>query len=97
VTWTCRCTPPSANKPIGLVATAGGVQGLQAVNSMDFIARAMGMPEQDQPRGRDGGGHRLRGANVGTVTVAGDHQRGGRDGAEARQQRVHADQRVEGG
>lgn len=33
--------PYLSNKPIGLVATAGGVQGLQAVNSMDFIARAL--------------------------------------------------------
>jgi len=28
------------NKPIGLVSTAGGVQGLQSVNSMDFIANS---------------------------------------------------------
>jgi FMN reductase len=35
-------TPPYlSNKPVGLVSTAGGVQGLQAVNSMDFIARAL--------------------------------------------------------
>jgi len=33
--------PYLSNKPIGLVTTAGGVQGLQAVNSMDFIARAL--------------------------------------------------------
>lgn len=37
-----RDPPYLTNKPVGLVATAGGVQGLQAVNSMDFIARAMG-------------------------------------------------------
>jgi FMN reductase len=36
-----RDPPYLSNKPIGLVATAGGVQGLQAVNSMDFIARAL--------------------------------------------------------
>jgi FMN reductase len=36
-----RTPPYLSNKPIGLVATAGGVQGLQAVNSMDFIARAL--------------------------------------------------------
>jgi FMN reductase len=36
-----RTPPYLANKPIGLMATAGGVQGLQAVNSMDFIARAL--------------------------------------------------------
>ncbi len=30
-----------ANKPIGLITTAGGVQGLQAVNTMDFIARSL--------------------------------------------------------
>jgi FMN reductase len=29
------------NKPVGLVSTAGGVHGLQAINSMDFIARAL--------------------------------------------------------
>jgi FMN reductase len=33
--------PYLSNKPIGLVATAGGVQGLQAINSLDFIARAL--------------------------------------------------------
>ena len=33
--------PYLTNKPIGLVTTAGGVQGLQAVNTMDFIARAL--------------------------------------------------------
>lgn len=33
--------PYLANKPIGLVTTAGGVQGLQAVNTMDFIARSL--------------------------------------------------------
>jgi FMN reductase len=36
-----RGRPYLSNKPIGLVCTAGGVQGLQAVNSMDFIARAL--------------------------------------------------------
>ncbi len=36
-----RDPPYLSNKPIGLVSTAGGVQGLQAVNSMDFIARAL--------------------------------------------------------
>ena len=35
-----RTPPYLSNKPIGLVSTAGGVQGLQAVNTMDFIARA---------------------------------------------------------
>lgn len=33
--------PYLPNKPIGLVTTAGGVQGLQAVNTMDFIARSL--------------------------------------------------------
>lgn len=33
--------PYLSNKPIGLVTTAGGVQGLQAVNTMDFVARAL--------------------------------------------------------
>jgi FMN reductase len=36
-----RDPPYLTGKPIGLVSTAGGVQGLQAVNSMDFIARAL--------------------------------------------------------
>ena len=36
-----RQPPYLSNKPIGLVTTAGGVQGLQAVNSMDFIARSL--------------------------------------------------------
>lgn len=36
-----RTPPYLANKPIGLISTAGGVQGLQSVNSMDFIARAL--------------------------------------------------------
>ena len=36
-----RDPPYLANKPIGLITTAGGVQGLQAVNSMDFIARSL--------------------------------------------------------
>src|SRR5580658_4735674 len=33
--------PYLSNKPVGLVATAGGVQGLQTINSMAFIARAL--------------------------------------------------------
>ena len=36
-----RDPPYLTNKPVGLVATAGGVQGLQAINSLDFIARAL--------------------------------------------------------
>ena len=36
-----RDPPYLSNKPIGLVSTAGGVQGLQAVNSMEFIVRAL--------------------------------------------------------
>ena len=36
-----RDPPYLADKPIGLVATAGAIQGLQAINSMDFIARAL--------------------------------------------------------
>jgi FMN reductase len=36
-----RDPPYLTNKPIGLVSTAGGVQGLQSVNSMDFIVRAL--------------------------------------------------------
>ena len=36
-----RDRPYLTNKPVGLVATAGGVHGLQAINSMDFIVRAL--------------------------------------------------------
>jgi FMN reductase len=36
-----RQPPYLSNKPVGLVTTAGGVQGLQAVNTMDFIARSL--------------------------------------------------------
>ncbi len=36
-----RDPPYLTNKPVGLVATAGGVQGLQAVNSMEFVVRAL--------------------------------------------------------
>ncbi|WP_020579573.1 NADPH-dependent FMN reductase [Actinopolymorpha alba] len=36
-----REPPYLSNKPIGLVSTAGGVQGLQSVNTMDFIVRAL--------------------------------------------------------
>jgi NAD(P)H-dependent FMN reductase len=36
-----RTPPYLSNKPVGLVSTAGGVQGLQTINSMDFIARAL--------------------------------------------------------
>ena len=33
--------PYLTNKIIGLISTAGGVQGLQAINTMDFIVRAL--------------------------------------------------------
>jgi FMN reductase len=36
-----RDPPYLSNKPIGLVTTAGGVQGLQAVNTMEFIVRSL--------------------------------------------------------
>ena len=36
-----RDPPYLTGKPIGLVTTAGGAQGLQAINSMDFIARSL--------------------------------------------------------
>jgi FMN reductase len=36
-----RDPPYLANKPIGLVATAGGVQGLQSINAMEFSVRAL--------------------------------------------------------
>ena len=36
-----RDPPYLSNKPVGLVSTAGGVHGLQAINSLDFIVRAL--------------------------------------------------------
>jgi FMN reductase len=36
-----RDPPYLASKPVGLISTAGGPQGLQAVNSLHFIARAL--------------------------------------------------------
>ena len=36
-----RDPPYLTNKPVGLVSTAGGVQGLQSVNSMEFMVRAL--------------------------------------------------------
>jgi len=33
--------PYLSGKPIGLISTAGGSHGLQAVNTMDFIARSL--------------------------------------------------------
>jgi FMN reductase len=36
-----RDPPYLTNKPLGLVTTAGGVQGLQAINSMEFVVRAL--------------------------------------------------------
>ena len=36
-----RDPPYLANKLVGLVSTAGGVRGLQAVNMMEFVVRAL--------------------------------------------------------
>ncbi|HVL80097.1 MAG TPA: NAD(P)H-dependent oxidoreductase [Actinomycetota bacterium] len=36
-----RDPPYLSHKVVGLVATAGGVQGLQAVNTMEFVVRAL--------------------------------------------------------
>lgn len=36
-----RDPPYLSNKVIGLIATAGGVQGLQAINTMEFIVRSL--------------------------------------------------------
>ena len=36
-----RQPPFLTDKVVGLISTAGGTQGLQAVNTMDFIARAL--------------------------------------------------------
>jgi FMN reductase len=33
--------PFLTGKPVGLIATAGGVQGLQAINTMEFVVRAL--------------------------------------------------------
>jgi FMN reductase len=36
------CNPPYlTDKVVGLISTAGGVQGLQAVNTMEFVVRAL--------------------------------------------------------
>ncbi len=36
-----RHPPPLTDKVIGLISTAGGVHGLQAVNTMEFVVRAL--------------------------------------------------------
>ena len=36
-----RDPPFLTDKPVGLIATAAGVQGLQAVNTMEFVVRAL--------------------------------------------------------
>jgi FMN reductase len=36
-----RDPPYLTDKVIGLISTAGGVQGLQAVNTMEFVVRAL--------------------------------------------------------
>ncbi|MET7933176.1 NAD(P)H-dependent oxidoreductase [Streptomyces sp. NPDC005322] len=36
-----RDPPYLSNKPVGMLTTAGGVQGLQTINSMEFIVRAL--------------------------------------------------------
>lgn len=36
-----RQPPYLSGKPVGLIAAAGGVQALQAVNSMEFVVRAL--------------------------------------------------------
>lgn len=36
-----RGVPYLADKVVGLVATSGGVQGLQAINTMEFVVRAL--------------------------------------------------------
>ena len=36
-----RHPPYLSDKVIGLIAAAGGVQGLQAVNTMEFVVRAL--------------------------------------------------------
>lgn len=36
-----RERPFLSARPVGLIATAGGVQGLQAINTMEFVVRAL--------------------------------------------------------
>jgi FMN reductase len=36
-----RQPPYLADKPVGLIATAGGVQALQAINTMEYVVRAL--------------------------------------------------------
>ncbi len=36
-----RDPPYFTNKVVGLISTAGGIQGLQAVNTMEFCVRAL--------------------------------------------------------
>ncbi|MDP9317437.1 MAG: NAD(P)H-dependent oxidoreductase [Chloroflexota bacterium] len=36
-----RTPPYLTEKPVGLISTAGGTQGLQAVNTMEFVVRAL--------------------------------------------------------
>jgi FMN reductase len=36
-----RDPPYLTGKPVGLITTAGGVQGLQAINTMEFSVRAL--------------------------------------------------------
>ncbi|HSH79981.1 MAG TPA: NAD(P)H-dependent oxidoreductase [Herpetosiphonaceae bacterium] len=36
-----RKPPYLTEKPVGLISTAGGTQGLQAVNTMEFVVRAL--------------------------------------------------------
>jgi hypothetical protein len=38
VSWTCRCLH---DKVVGLASAAGGTQGLQAINTMEFSIRAL--------------------------------------------------------
>src|SRR5690349_20078266 len=72
-------------KPVGLVCTAGGVQGLQAVNSMDFIARALRgwsvplvLPVAQSARSFDPDGHLVDEGVAGQLSKLGGE--GGRDG-----------------
>ncbi len=36
-----RQPPFLSEKPVGLIATAAGIQGLQAINTMEFVVRAL--------------------------------------------------------
>ena len=88
-----RDPPYLTNKPVGLVTTAGGVQGLQAINSMEFIVRAQPRCRRSRRlwfRGHDGAQGQAPGAD------GGDLARPGRPAAAGAGRLPRADHPVEG-